>query len=151
MKIFFLFLFISFASYSQDGMVLIPQSQDSLEKHLQEFKYYRKQSAFDFEQFPEIEKLTASPMRRNIRGKLSGQTIILNSYYADYPNLYRINFLYLVGKYYGLQTLNSDRLHVLSEQIDPENEATYKFRRSKKADIKTLIKILEEYKPLRTK
>lgn len=135
---------ISFSVYPQEGMVLINGYSEQIEDAL-------RVSKFDYEQFPEIDSVVERKMPRRIRGRIFENTIILNNYYKDYPNLYMVNFLYMVGQYYGLKPQKTNRIHVMSEDVDVRNEHIYKFRRSRRADITTLIKLLEEYKPLVTK
>lgn len=135
---------LTFTAYPQEGMVLIDGYSEQLEDAL-------IASKFDYEKFPEIDSVVARKMPRRIRGQIVENTIILNNYYKDYPNLYRVNYLYMMGKYYGLKPQKTNRIHVMSEDVDVRNEHIYKFRRSRRAEITTLIRLLEEYKPLKTK
>ena len=143
-KLLLLIALISLSAYPQEGMVLIDSYSKQIEDAL-------TASKFDYEKFPEIDSVVERKMPRRIRGRIVENTIILNSYYADYPNLYRVNYLYMLGKYYGLKPQKTNRIYVMSEDVDVRNEHIYKFRRSRRADISDLIKLLEDYKPLITK
>jgi hypothetical protein len=146
-KILLIIALISFSVYSQKDMVLI----NGYSENLEEFKEARKASKFDYEKFPEIDTVLEEKMPRSIRVKISERTITLNSYYKEYPNIYRLNLLYAIGKFYKLKSQATDRVHVMSQHIDIRKERIYKFRRSRLSDLKELIKLLEDYKPLITK